>query len=289
MKVLFTLAAWLFVVPLTMAQVSSQPVVSVFPFKGNYSDRVTSAVFSGLTSSRRVKTVDSSTLDEIVQQQKKSLDDKYDQTNAIQAGQLAGAQFMINGEVTAVNFSNQRIGNVTYNNCNVEAKVQVTDLETGVSEFETLQSSSSSSSNSDRDYLVNIAMSSLMSKAESFARRKFPASMQILEVLEKSEKKGIISFRVEGEGLTSKASASDGDELPFPFPLPGMRTRIIITNQREVARPDGTKRIVNEEVAFAKIKKVEDGGTALCTVTEGGKRLQELWDKQARLMLKTTN
>ncbi|GAA4409203.1 hypothetical protein GCM10023187_32150 [Nibrella viscosa] len=289
MKLLFTLAGWLFLSPLAFAQVSSQPIVSVFPFRGHYSERVTSSVFAGLTGSKRVKMVDPTILHEILQQQKVVLNENVNQETTIQIGKLAGAQFMISGEVTALNFSNQQLGNTVYHNCNVEAKLQLTDIESGTSEFVALQGSSSSSTG-DRENLVNIAMNSLTNKAENFARRKFPAVMQILEILEQNDKKGIVLFRVEGEGLTAKTSGGS-DFLPLPLPLPDFngRTRIIITNQRVVVRPDGSKRIVQEEVAFAKIKKVEDGGTALCTITEGGKKLQELWDRQARLMLKTTN
>ena len=67
------------------------------------------------------------------------------------------------------------------------------------------------------------------------------------------------------------------------------KTLISIINLREVTRADGTIKKVQEEIAIAKIKEVEDGGTAICTVKDGGKRLQELVNQKAQLILKTTN
>lgn len=280
MKKLVTLTLCLLTFFEGLAQ-SSLPVVSVIPFSGRGStEQAKASISAGLTDSRRIRLVDRQTLEKVLEEQRTTTTDVFkDNSTIIKTGQLTGAQYVLEGTVTDVSFGTTKVGDKYYNTCRVAVELKLTDIETGLSESTVIRGGVQSEGNVDE----GSAFATLRNDTEMFARRRFPASMQILEILETSEKKGIVSFRVEGEGLTSKRP--QGDVL-WDF---GGKTQIRITSSREVARPDGSKRTVNEEVAMAKIKTVEDGGTAICTVSEGGKKLQELWDKKAPLTLKTTN
>lgn len=280
MKRLYALITWVLISTGVLAQ-SSLPVVSVLPFggRGNF-DQAKSAITTGLTRSRRIRIVDRQTLDNVLKEQRITTTELFkDNTTIIRTGQLTGAQYVLEGTVTAVNYGNERIGDKYYNTCSVAVELRLTDIESGLSETKLIRGGVRSEGRVEESN----ALATLVNDAEMFARERFPASMQILEVLEANDKKGIISFRVEGEGLTAKRPMGAGY---FDF---GGRTQIRITSSRELTRPDGSKRTINEEVALAKIKTVEDGGTAICTVSDGGKKLQELWDKKAPLTLKTTN
>ncbi|TAE21402.1 MAG: hypothetical protein EAZ91_25340 [Cytophagales bacterium] len=280
MKNLFTLSLCLLTFFESVAQ-SSLPVVSVIPFSGRGStEQAKASISAGLTQSRRIRLVDRQTLEKVLDEQRTTTSDVFkDNSTIIKTGQLTGAQYVLEGTVTDVNFGNAKVGDKYYNTCKVAVELKLTDIETGLSESTVLRGGVQSEGQVDE----GSAFATLRNDAEMFARRRFPASMQILEILEMSEKKGIVSFRVEGEGLTSKRPQGDA---VWDF---GGKTQIRITSSREVERPDGSKRTINEEVAMAKIKTVEDGGTAICTVSDGGKKLQELWEKKAPLSLKTTN
>ncbi|GAB2564647.1 hypothetical protein GCM10027190_12400 [Spirosoma areae] len=269
---------------------SSLPVISVFQFNGaaTYAPRITSAVNAGLSSSKRVRLVDRTTFDRTMKELQLSATASFrDNTVIVRAGQQTGAQYVLEGNLTSVNFDNQRIGQVNQHTCNIEAQLKLTDIETGVSDFATLKGNSmiADNSRSANETLLRSSLNDLEAEVRTFARKRFPAIMDFLEVTEQNDKKGIVSFRVEGEGLTAKQTGSGGGIADF-F---GTNTKISIICPREVTRTDGTKRWVREEVARAKITTVEDGGTAICSVTDNGKKLQELIAQKARLVIKTIN
>ncbi|RRB07213.1 hypothetical protein [Larkinella rosea] len=278
MKTYLLLSYKLLFVTFTFAQ-SSQPLLSVSRFEGERGDQVATAVFSGFTNSKRVKMTDPETIAEIG---RKGLETTIVKTPA----------YLITGRVNAVNFGNHSStttnGKSTYyHDCEVVIELKLTNVVTNETQTRMLSSSRSSTSNHNDAFLG--AMQGLSSRANSYARERFPATLSILQILEESDRKGIVSFRAEGEGLSVVSSSTDVIIMSIKN-----KTRISIKHRYEVTRPDGTTRWIEEDAAEAKITKLEgsdetESKTAICSVTKGGEKLRDLWNKKATLVLVTTN
>ncbi len=139
--IVLTLLACLFVLPQNLSA-SAVKDIAVLPFKNitgnsgcNIEDAVTEMLMTELAKNKNFHIVERQRLNEILKETKLQMSGLTDPSNAIKFGKLTGAKYLISGNITLCASEESKssfIINYGKQKSNVELKVRIIDLETGI-------------------------------------------------------------------------------------------------------------------------------------------------------------